>query len=177
MPTIRPLDLADAIPYWHLRLEALETDPWAFGSSAEDHRLTTPEQKAAQLRDEPRGNFMLGAWDGDRLVGMVGFVRENGLKRRHRGGVVAVYVTPLFRGQGLGRQLMTALIDRVKEYNDLETITLGVIAQDTAAKFLYRSLGFTVYGHERNALKIGDEYVDEDLMELILIEPNSRQPE
>ncbi len=34
------------------------------------------------------------------------------------------------------------------------------------AKGLYESLGFEVYGRERRALKIGDEYVDEELMVL-----------
>lgn len=50
----------------------------------------------------------------------------------------------------------------------LEQILLTVGDQQTAAKSLYASLGFTVFGHERHALKIGDgpaaEYVDEDYM-------------
>lgn len=33
---IRPLTAADASAYWHVRIEALETEPDAFGSSAEE---------------------------------------------------------------------------------------------------------------------------------------------
>jgi hypothetical protein len=46
----------------------------------------------------------------------------------------------------------------------LEHIILTVSDQQTSARSLYASLGFTVFGHESGALKIGDVYVDEDYM-------------
>ncbi|WP_154665975.1 GNAT family N-acetyltransferase [Paenibacillus pinihumi] len=49
-------------------------------------------------------------------------------------------------------------------------IYLTVISNNTAAKRLYDSGGFTVYGTERNALKYGDRYWDEELMVLQLDE-------
>jgi hypothetical protein len=46
----------------------------------------------------------------------------------------------------------------------LDQIILTVGDYQAAAKKLYASLGFTVFGHEPAALKIGEVTVDEDLM-------------
>jgi RimJ/RimL family protein N-acetyltransferase len=48
----------------------------------------------------------------------------------------------------------------------LEQVALAVSRQNVGAKALYESLGFEVYGCEKRALKVGDEYVDEELMVL-----------
>ena len=50
------------------------------------------------------------------LVGVVTVVRHDGLKVRHKADLVAMYVTPAVRGQGVGRALMEAAIDAGAEH-------------------------------------------------------------
>jgi hypothetical protein len=50
----------------------------------------------------------------------------------------------------------------------LEQVTLAVGNGQAAARKLYLELGFQVYGREPQAIKVGETYVDEDLMTLVL---------
>jgi hypothetical protein len=65
---------------------------------------------------------------------------------------------------------MTEVLRRARALPGLEQIFLTVGDQQRAAKRLYSSLRFTVIGHERGALKVGDVYVDEDYMVLLMRE-------
>jgi ribosomal protein S18 acetylase RimI-like enzyme len=164
---IRQLTRADAESFWRFRLLALESEPAAFGESAAEHKKQTVESFAHRL-DAGDESFVLGAFEGQELVGVAGFYREAREKQRHTGHIWGVFVSPGYRNRKIGRALILGIIERSRSLPGLKKIRLTVSAAQTNARKLYAGLGFRAYGVEPQALRVGDDYFDEDLMFLDL---------
>src|SRR5690606_11234690 len=166
---IRLLNDSDAELYREVRLRALKNDPDAFGSTYEQEETRPLGQTIERIR-HTKDQFTLGCFvDSNTLVGIVNFLRENRTKTAHKGNIYGMYVEPHSRGRGVGKALLLALIERaIKECEGLEQIHLTVVSNNKPATRLYASLGFEVYGIEPHALKVDEQYFDEDLMILRL---------
>ena len=134
----------------------------------EEHQEFGVARTAERLRRGENGDFVLGAFDREELVGTVGFHRENRPKTQHKGMIWGVYVAPAYRGRGLARALMIAAIERVRGYADVRQINIVVAATQAAAERLYRALGFEAFALEREGLRVAEEFVDQHWMVLHL---------
>lgn len=165
---IRLLTSEDAVQYRALRLKSLQENPEAFLVTY-DSEVSKPIEDTQHKLQLSSSRFTLGCFDQQELVGMVTFIREQHLKTMHKGNIYAMYVSPACRGQKIGKALIKELVQKASALEGLEQIGLTVISGNRAAKQLYTSLGFTVCGFEKNALKYKGQYWDEERMVLELV--------
>jgi len=150
---IRVLHPADAKIFQRLRLQGLQESPTAFGSSYEEEVAKTLKELTDRLKaSETAGSFVLGAFAGDDLIGMIGLSRQQRLKYRHKAEIWGMYVAPEWRRQGVGQALLDTTISRSKMIAGLKQITLIVTHSNQAARSLYRSRGFVTFGIEEESL-------------------------
>lgn len=122
-----------------------------------------------QNKFQSESSFTYGAFEEGELVGIITLYLEELNKLRHRAHIGAMYVSPCKRGLGIGKILMEEAINKAKTIEGLEQVYLAVVSTNHAAKKLYSSLGFEVFGSEKKGLKLGDHtYFDVDFMILYL---------
>ncbi len=133
--TIIKLSLDQWRSFRDIRLEALQTDPKAFGGGYEEEAL----KSESEWRD-----WMQNMWFAsvnEQIVGMIGLLHEKEPIKKNVARVISFWVKPSFRGQGIGKKLVQAL----QEYaaaNGLEQLNLYVSPSQDAAIKLYESMTF-----------------------------------
>ena len=82
---MRALTAADASEFHAIRLRAFSEHPTAFGTSYETQLNTPLDEVTERLRTQSTfgDNFILGCFVDGKLLGIVGFVRPEGLKEKH----------------------------------------------------------------------------------------------
>jgi len=128
------------------------------------------ERRSAFPTNYKPDSFTLGAYVDDKLAGIVSFEREGVTreKLRHKGLLFRMYVNSAYAGNGIGRQLIAELIDRVRALKNVEQINLTVIADNENAIKLYTSFGFKTFSIEERAIKWQGNYLTEQQMVLYL---------
>lgn len=112
------------------------------------------------------GALVLARVDG--VVQAMGtWLREKPVVFRHSGVLGKVMAHPVARGQGLGRQVVTALVEHARG-TDLELLVLGVRGNNHGTIQLYEELGFRESGRLPNRIVVGDDRFDEIQMMLQL---------
>jgi putative acetyltransferase len=84
-------------------------------------------------------------------------------KLRHI-GAIGLSVHDEYQGQGVGRALMTALLDLADNYLGLVRVELEVFVDNAPAIHLYESLGFVIEGRKRKGTFRRGEYLDTLIM-------------
>jgi ribosomal protein S18 acetylase RimI-like enzyme len=85
----------------------------------------------------------------------------------HTADIEKVMAHPHARGLGLGRVIVSALIDNARDA-EIETLALGVRGNNHGAIELYEQLGFREWGRQPNVIEIGNERYDDVRMSLDL---------
>jgi RimJ/RimL family protein N-acetyltransferase len=160
---IRKLEKTDAKEFQRLRLFALQNNSTAFGSSFEEEIKKSLEQFEAFIEPQTQRVFW-GAFQADRLIGMVGLGREDGVKTEHKGFIRSMFVDQSARKQGVAAELLNTAISYSLAQMKIEQLTLAVTSTNVEAINLYKKFGFIEYGIEPHALKIEGKYFSEVLM-------------
>jgi ribosomal protein S18 acetylase RimI-like enzyme len=155
---IRRLRSDDAASFRAIRLEALGTRPELLRSTFELEDKLDVAWFAGRLEDA----HMVGALRDGELVGTAGFAIQQGQPNAHKGRLFGMYVRPSSRNLGIGRRLLSAVLNVARE--NVELIQLSVVKDNGPARRLYESAGFVEFGVETKASKYADRYYDEALM-------------
>ena len=110
--------------------------------------------------------FILGFFEDEQLVGVVGFVRERKLKKMHKSFIWGMYVRPDFRGKGIAKKLLLEVIIKAKKIEGLSKIMLSVTHHQENALQFYERLGFEKYAVENDAIRLDGQKIDEIFMSL-----------
>ncbi len=93
---------------------------------------------------DPEGVELVAEIDG-RVVGHLGMILNRAPRRKHVGSFgISVHLD--FHGKGVGRALMTEMINLSDNWLNLVRLELSVASENSRAIALYRSFGFEVEG-------------------------------
>lgn len=158
--TVRRLEPADAVPYRALMLAAYAQHPDAFTSSATERAALPLSWWIARLDASPAaGQIVLGAFDGERLVGAAGLEFESREKARHKASLFGMYVAADVRQGGVGRQLVEAALAQAAARDGVRLVQLTVTEGNLAAQSIYARCGFQVFGVEPYAVALGGAFL------------------
>lgn len=124
-----------------VRIRALADAPFAYGSRLEEEQDQPEFFWRANLERQAAATFL--AIEDDETVGLVRtFVaREDVTSAR----LVSMWVAPHARRQGVGRQLVAAVVEWAR-HHDATSVQLWVTKPNAAARRLYESCGFVLSG-------------------------------
>jgi RimJ/RimL family protein N-acetyltransferase len=160
---IRKLSSHDAAEYQQLRLRGLREDPSAFSSSHEEEVDRSLAEIVARLTPAQDGApFVLGGFVDDELRGMLAFWRPSSAKLSHCADLGGMYVAPEYRSRGIARALLGSSLELARAVEGVLHVKLTVNASNQAARSLYRSMGFTCFGVQPDALWVDGRFYDEE---------------
>lgn len=169
MIVIQMLEKNDLNRFFDLRLEALQNSPTSFLSSYKDEKGLGPEMYESILnQNEGNDNVIFGAIMQDNFIGIIGIYREQKSKINHKANIWGMYVKPSYRNKGIGKALLEKVLHHARNKMDCSLINISVEETNAAAKNLYESFGFTIWGTEVKAMQVNGVFYSEHHMSLLI---------
>jgi L-amino acid N-acyltransferase YncA len=129
--------------------------------------LRTPGERLEWLTARsPRHPVLVATADGH-VVGWGSLNRFNPRPAYDHVADLSVYVERRWRGRGVGRRLLEALVDTARQLG-YHKMVLAAFPTNAAGMALYARLGFTRVGVYREQGRLDDRWVDVVIMERLL---------
>ncbi len=101
--------------------------------------------------DSPSSLLLVAVCENN-VIGFLNFACAPKIKMKHT-GEFGVSVDAAYRGEGIGRALITCLLDWAENVPQVEKIFLNVFDTNIKAIGLYSSLGFAEEGRQKKAIR------------------------
>lgn len=156
---IRMLAPGDGDIFRRIRLESLRCEPGSFASEYDDWAgLSDLEWEGRAIAHPVFVDF-----DGGEPVGLMGLVRHEAAKLRHRALLVMVYLRAAHRGKARAEALLGAVIEHAR-LGGVRQIELEVSAENPAALRFYARMGFEKIGTIPGAARRSECFVDDHVL-------------
>lgn len=160
---IRPAVLADAEAIRGIYNPVVETSTATF-----DLVPRTLEQQQAWLSDRSGARIVLVAATEDGTL--AGYAAISPYRDRAAYATTvedSVYVAGSHQGQGVGRQLLGAMVDTTRAHG-FHSMIARIVADHAASIALHSACGFEVVGHEREVGRKFGRWLDVTVMQRLL---------
>ena len=140
--TIKPMETEDEIKgkafvHWRSWHEAYP------GLVSQDYLDKFTLERAEKMAHSWTDGIIV-AKDGDRVIGFIGY-GDRGEKDPQTGEIFALYVLSEYYGTGVGKQLLEAGMEQLRDYPD---VALWVLRDNLRAIRFYEKCGFRATGEE-----------------------------
>jgi RimJ/RimL family protein N-acetyltransferase len=172
---LRTPEAADAPASLAFERHMHENNPYQVVLAGENERTEEKQREWLQEHLDHDGWLAVVAEPaGSReMVGKIMFRNHQKFARMRHHGTFGISVHADWRGKGVGTALIETLLDWAAAHPVIEKVCLGVWANNTGARKLYRGLGFTEEGRTAKHFRIGPgEYVD-DISMAMFVKPGA----
>jgi ribosomal protein S18 acetylase RimI-like enzyme len=133
-----------------LRIDALKSDPIAFGEKYEVAANRSSDKWDSWFSERTKGKSRIFIVESKgRYIGMCGLIIEN--DQNPEAYLWGVYIKPNERNKGLGRNLMLAVLEHT-ELMKIPVLAIRVEKDNQKALSFYKSLGFKVASSSSRAI-------------------------
>jgi RimJ/RimL family protein N-acetyltransferase len=132
---------------------------------SEEFTRTLEQQREwiQKIIENEKDTLMVAEINGE-IAGWIVFLSQDRKRLSHTGSF-GLMISKNYRGIGIGRSLVTALLEWAEKNPSIEKVSLGVYSTNHKAISLYKSLGFIEEGRKIKEFKMNEnEYVDDILM-------------
>lgn len=162
---IRRLEESDGESFLELLLKLDKESEFMLYEPAE--RATTAQEMAEKIKSvNNSGGVIIGAVEGDMLLGFVSLSRGQANRIRHSGYVV-IGVLQEASGKGIGARLLGSL-DSWATKHEISKLELTVMIHNHRAYQLYLRNNYEVEGTKKRSVLVNGKFYDEYYMGKIL---------
>ncbi|AYC28554.1 GNAT family N-acetyltransferase [Paenisporosarcina cavernae] len=162
---IRPVSESDANDLFNIQQSDISEGDY-FIVVPKDMEGVTAENHLKQIQSvlASENDLILVAESENKVIGSIRF-RAQIYERLAHTGTISMSIAKEHRSKGIGKLLLSALLDWAEKHPSIEKVSLGVFSTNSQAIALYQKMGFQEEGRKIREIKLSEtEYIADIIM-------------